>query len=377
VIYIRQSTLEQVVSNLESQRRQYGLVERAVELGWPRSEVTVIDDDLGVSGSGVARSGFDRLVAEVGLGRVGIVFALEVSRLARNNKEWYHLRDLCAMVDTVIADGEGVYHPRTFNDRLLLGLKGTMSEVELHLIRSRLTGGLWEAARRGELRTHLPVGYGYDRDGKIELTPDEAVRETVALVFRKFAEFRSARQVVAHFAEQGLPLPHQNLAFGRVEWRRATYSAVHHILTNPVYAGAFVYGRHKTERRLDEAGRLKVRQVAQPLERWEVVIEDHHPGFISFENFRFNQEQLRSNWRRPKDEAAGAVREGPALLQGVLRCGRCGRRMQVTYSGSRGTTGSGDTPVTRRTAFRPPSTPARASAGSGSSSAWWRRSSRP
>src|SRR5215207_2552956 len=181
LIYVRQSTLEQVAHNLESQRRQYGLVDRAVELGWQRATVEVIDDDLGVSGSGVARSGFDRLVAEVGLGRVGIVLAIEVSRLARNNRDWYHLLDLCALVDTLIGDGDGLYHPGVFNDRLLLGLKGTMSEVELHLIRSRLAGGLWEAARRGALRTHLPIGFAYDRDGKIVLTADEAIRETVAL----------------------------------------------------------------------------------------------------------------------------------------------------------------------------------------------------
>jgi DNA invertase Pin-like site-specific DNA recombinase len=336
VIYVRQSTLDQVVHNLESQRRQYGLVERAVELGWPRSEVSVIDDDLGVSGSGVARSGFDRLVTDVGLGRVGIVFALEGSRLARNNKDWYHLLDLCAMVDTLIADVDGVYHPGTFNDRLLLGLKGTMSEVELHLIRSRLSGGLWEAARRGELRTHLPVGYEYDREGHIVFSPDEAVRETIGLVFNKFAELGSARQVVAYLAEQAVPLPHQDLSTGRVTWRSATYAAVHHMLTSPVYAGTYAYGRSKIERHFDQSGRLCTRQVPQSLDRWGVLIADHHPGFISFDAYRANLERLRSNWRAPKGEAGGAVREGAGLLQGLLRCGRCGRKMQVAYSGSRG-----------------------------------------
>src|SRR2546428_1968119 len=192
-IYVRQSTLTQVAENLESQRRQYGLVERAVELGWQRSEVLVIDDDLGVSGSGVARSGFDRLVAEVGLGHIGVIFAIEVSRLARNNREWYHLLDLCALVDTVIGDADGLYHPGVFNDRLLLGLKGTMSEVELHLIRSRLNGGLWEAARRGALRTHLPIGYRHDQESRIVKVADEAICETIALIFPKFAEVRSAR----------------------------------------------------------------------------------------------------------------------------------------------------------------------------------------
>jgi len=210
-IYIRQSTVEQVTHNLESQRRQYGLVDRAVSLGWPRPQVLVIDDDLGVSGSGVARVGFDRLVAEVGLGHIGIVLAIEVSRLARNNRDWYHLLDLCALVDTLIADADGLYHPSVFNDRLLLGLKGTMSEVELHLIRSRLNGGLWEAARRGELRTHLPVGYQHDRDGRIVKVPDEAIRETIALIFAKFAELGSARQVTAYLAEQGVLLPQPSI----------------------------------------------------------------------------------------------------------------------------------------------------------------------
>jgi DNA invertase Pin-like site-specific DNA recombinase len=336
VIYVRQSTLTQVAENLESQRRQYGLVERAVELGWQRGEVVVIDDDLGVSGSGVARTGFDRLVADVGLGRIGVVIAIEVSRLARNNGDWYHLLDLCAMVDTVIADADGLYHPGVFNDRLLLGLKGTMSEVELHLIRSRLTGGLWEAARRGELRTQLPVGFEHDREGVIVRTPDEAVRETIAMVFTKFNQLGSARQVVVHFREEGLLNPHRDLKEGKVTWRPATFAPVHRILTNPIYAGTYAYGRSKMERRLDEHGRVRVRQVLRPPEQWDVVIENHHQGFVSHETYLTNRQRLRENWRAPKGEAGGAVREGSGLLQGLLRCGRCGRRMQVAYSGSEG-----------------------------------------
>lgn len=337
-IYVRQSTLTQVAENLESQRRQYALAERAVELGWQRSEIQVIDDDLGVSGSGVARSGFDQLVAEVGLGHIGAVFAIEVSRLARNNRDWYHLLDLCALVDTVIADADGLYHPSVFNDRLLLGLKGTMSEVELHLIRSRLNGGLWEAARRGELRTHLPVGYVYDRDGRIVVSPDEAVRETIDLVFRKFAELGSARQVVAYLRDQGVALPHRDQRDGRVSWLSADYAPVHRILTNPAYAGVYAYGRSRTEKHLDEKGRLQVRQKQRPASEWQVVIEGHHPGFVSYDDFLKVQAQLRSNWRAPLAETGGAVREGAALLQGLIRCGRCGRRMQVTYSGPGGKT---------------------------------------
>src|SRR5262245_36307883 len=186
-IYIRQSSPGQVLHNKESQRLQYGLAERAVNLGWPRSQVMVIDEDLGVSGrgGGITRIGFDQLVAEVGLGHVGIVFSTEVSRMARNNSDWYRLLDLCALVDTLVADADGLYHPGVFNDRLLLGLKGTMAEVELHLIRSRINGGLWEAARRGALRTHVPIGYQHDRDGSIVMVPDEAIRETISLIFSK------------------------------------------------------------------------------------------------------------------------------------------------------------------------------------------------
>jgi excisionase family DNA binding protein len=336
VIYVRQSTLEQVATNLESQRRQYALAERAIDLGWQRSDVVVIDDDLGVSGSGVARSGFDRLVAEVGLGHVGLVLAIEVSRLARNNRDWYHLLDLCALVDTLIGDGDGLYHPGVFNDRLLLGLKGTMSEVELHLIRSRLVGGLWEAARRGALRTHLPVGFMYDPDGKVAITPDEAIRETVALVFAKFAELGSARQVTAYFVEERLPLPHQDLREGTVTWRTAAFSPIHHMLTNPVYAGVYAYGRSRIERRMDDHGRLLKRQVPRPESEWGVFIEDHHPSYISLAAYWTNRRRLRANWRHPREPGAGPVREGAGLLQGLLRCGRCGRKMQVTYSGARG-----------------------------------------
>jgi excisionase family DNA binding protein len=335
-IYVRQSTVEQVMHNLESQRRQYGLVDRAVNLGWPRPQVTVIDDDLGVSGGGGPRVGFERLVAEVGLGHIGIVLAIEVSRLARNNRDWYHLLDLCALVDTLIADADGLYHPGVFNDRLLLGLKGTMSEVELHLIRSRLNGGLWEAARRGELRTHLPIGYQHDRENHIVKVTDEAIRETIGLIFSKFAELGSARQVTAYLAEEGVLLPHRRVNEDAVNWRRASFDLVHGVLTNPTYAGVYAYGRSKIERRLDEAGRLQRRQVGLPLNEWAVVLPNHHEAYIEFDVFEANQQRLRANWRAPRGSAGGAVREGGALLQGLLRCGRCGRKMQVTYTGAGG-----------------------------------------
>ncbi len=337
-IYIRQSSPGQVLHNRESQRLQYGLVDRAVNLGWPRSQVIVIDDDLGVSGrgGGITRIGFDRLVAEVGLGHIGIVFAIEVSRVARNNREWYHLLDLCALVDTLIADGDGLYHPAAINDRLLLGLKGTISEFELHLIRSRLNGGLWEAARRGELRTHLPIGYEHDRAGRIIKVADEAIRETITLILAKFTELGSARQVTTYLAEEGVLLPHRRVDENSVSWRRATFGAVHDVLTNPTYAGAYGYGRSKVERRLDEAGRLHRRQVTLPLNEWAVFIPNHHEGYLPLDVFEANQARLRANWRAPRGEAGGAVREGSALLQGLLRCGRCGRKMQITYTGAGG-----------------------------------------
>ena len=334
-IYIRQSSPGQVLHNRESQRLQYGLVDRAVSLGWPRSQVIMIDDDLGVSGrgQGITRIGFDRLVAEVGLGHIGIVVSIEVSRMARNNRDWYHLLDLCALVDTLIADADGLYHPAAINDRLLLGLKGTISEFELHLIRSRLNGGLWEAARRGALRTHLPIGYEHDREGGIVKVADEAIRETIALIFSRFAELGSARQVTAYLAEQGVLLPHRPVNEDVVTWRRPNYAMVHRVLTNPTYAGAYGYGRSKTERRLDDAGHVRSRQVSLPLNEWAVFIADHHEGYIALDVFEANQQRLRANLRTPRGSAGGAVREGAALLQGLLRCGRCGRKMLVTYTG--------------------------------------------
>ena len=257
-VYVRQSTLTQVREHTESLARQYELRERAVALGWDAHQVRVIDADLGRSGSeATAREGFKDLVADVGLGRVGIVFGIEVSRLARNNADWYQLLDLCALTDTLIADADGVYHPGDFNDRLVLGLKGTMSEAELHLIRSRLTAGLRHKAARGELRQWLPVGFDYDENDAVVITADEAVAEAIAAVFRRFAELGSARQVLLSLRGDGLPLPRRPARTGgRVHWQPATYPAVHDLLTNPVYAGAFVFGRTRTEKRIDPAGRV-------------------------------------------------------------------------------------------------------------------------
>jgi excisionase family DNA binding protein len=336
-VYVRQSTLTQLREHTESLLRQYELRERAVALGWDPHQVRVIDADLGRSGAdATARQGFKDLVADVGLGRVGIVFGIEVSRLARNNSDWYQLLDLCAMTDTLIADTDGVYHPADFNDRLVLGLKGTMSEAELHLIRSRLTAGLRHKAARGELRQFLPVGFDYDENGAVVITPDEAVVEAIATVFRRFAELGTGRQVLLSLRGDGLLLPRRPTRTGRVHWAAATYPAVHDFLTNPVYAGAFVFGRTRTEKRLDRSGTVVARTILLPREEWTVLIPDHHPGFIDWATYEGNTARLRENWRAPRGFGGGAPREGAALLQGRLRCGKCSRMMQTGYSGTKG-----------------------------------------
>jgi excisionase family DNA binding protein len=336
VVYVRQSTLGQVERNTESAARQHALRDRAVELGWPPEAVAVVDGDTGRSGASAAgRWGFKELVAEVGLGRVGLVLALEVSRLARSSADWHQLLDLCALTATLIADADGVYSPADFNDRLLLGLKGTMSEAELHLIRARLDGGLRNKAARGELRTSLPVGLDRDEDGRIVLCPDERVRHTIERVFVLWRRLGSARQVVAELVAEGQKLPRRTVGQRRVRWARANYGAVHDLLTNPAYAGAFVFGRTRTQKRVDEHGEVKVRTVELPLEQWSVCLPDHHPGYVSWPDSLATRERLRCNVR-PRGEGGGAAREGAALLQGLLRCGRCGRRMQVAYSGTRG-----------------------------------------
>ena len=336
-VYVRQSTLTQVREHTESLERQYELADRAMTLGWAPRQVVIVDDDLGRSGAeATAREGFKALVADVGLGKVGIIFGIEVSRLARNNADWYQLLDLCALTDTLIADGDGLYHPGDFNDRLVLGLKGTMSEAELHLIRHRLTAGLRHKAAKGELRQGLPVGFCHDEAGGIVMDPDESVRETIAAVFGRFDEVGSARQVMLVLRDEGLLVPRRPTGSSRVTWAPATYPAIHDFLTNPTYAGAFVFGRTRTEKRLDGNGKVVTRTRLLPRDEWEVLICDHHPGYVSWERWEATQDRLRANWRAPRGEAGGAVREGAALLQGRLRCGRCGRMMQTGYSGTKG-----------------------------------------
>jgi DNA invertase Pin-like site-specific DNA recombinase len=334
-VYIRQSTPSQVEHHRESTARQYALVQRAGDLGWPKEQVIVVDEDLGISGASIVnRAGFARMASEIALGRVGIILGLEVSRLARNNADWYRLLDLCVITDTLIGDSDGVYHPALFNDRLVLGLKGTMSEAELHILRARLDGGIRNKARRGELRRGLPVGLVWgDADGEVRFHPDEAVTGAIRTVFDRFTELGSVRQVWLWFRAQGLSFPSQSGASGEIRWIIPTYTAIHQVLTSPVYAGAYIYGRSRSERYVDEHGVVRKRIRRLPMKEWMVLMPGHHPGFIDWPTFEANQARIDSNVHPEPHQAGGAVREGCALLQGIATCGHCGRRLHVHYTG--------------------------------------------
>jgi len=337
-LYVRQSTLRQVLQNTESTARQYALRQRAVALGWPVEQVVVIDNDQGQSGaSAVDREGFQRLVGEVGVGRAGIVLGLEVSRLARNNADWHRLLEICALTGTLICDEDGLYDPSDFNDRLLLGLKGTMSEAELHFIRARLQGGILSKARRGELQTPLPVGLSYDPAGNVVLNPDGAVRQALEHLFRTFDRTGSARAVVQTFASERLLFPARIRSGPRKDelaWSPLAHWRVLRALHNPRYAGAFAYGRRRN-RKMPNG---KLTSNALPREQWTALIPDTHPGYITFEQFEANQRVLANNAHaRGEDRAGGPAREGPALLQGLAICGKCGKRMTVRYHNRRGT----------------------------------------
>src|ERR1700676_800755 len=334
-VYVRQSPLAQTARTRESTTRQYDLVARAVELGWPSTAVRVIDDDLGVSGAAATgRSGFAELAAQVGLGQVGIVLALEVSRLARNNADWYRLLDLAGMADTLIADADGIYHPGLFNDRLVLGMKGTMSEAELHVLRARLLGGIRNKAERGELHRGLPIGLVRgEGDGEVLLHPDESVVGAIRAVFERFAEMGSARRVWLWFCSQGLRFPLHSNTLQDIRWVTPTYTKIHQVLTNPFYAGVYVYGRTQQLSYIDESGRVRKRVKARPRAEWPVFIHDHHAGFIDWTTFEANQKRLAQNTRPRPHQRGGAVREGTALLQGIAACGGCGRPLKVHYRG--------------------------------------------
>lgn len=337
VVYVRQSTLGQVVNHTESQRLQYALEGTAREMGF--APVTVIDDDLGRSGSGlVERPGFQKLVACVCGAAVGAVFCIEASRLARNGRDWHRLIDLCALVGTVVIDHDGVYDPRVVNDRLLLGLKGTMSEYELSLLRQRSLAARDAKAKRGELRFALPPGYCWDELGRIEMDPDVRIVAAIRLVFGKFRELGSARQVTLwmHASELQLPVYRQNRVGGRIEWEPATYHRILSILQHPVYAGAYVFGR--TEQRthvVNERARKTVGHRKAP-SAWKVLLRDHHPGYISWPEFEEHQHMLAENAHMRKRAARKSGRGGRALLSGIVRCGRCGRMLRVLYGSGAG-----------------------------------------
>ena len=337
VIYVRQSTLAQTQENTESLALQYELRRHATELGWGEQQITVIDEDLARSAASTSgRLGFTDLVAAVGLGKVGIIVGREVSRLARNNSDWYQMLDLCSITDTLIADADGIYHPGSFNDRLVLGLKGQMAEAELHMLRMRLTEALRHKAARGELRQLLPVGLDYDDDGKVVLAGDEAVRSAISQVYALFTQLGSARQVMTTLRERGLLLPRRKAGSRRITWAEASYPAVHDLLTNPAYAGAYVFGRTRTEKRLDASGKVVSRERMLPREEWEVLITGHHPGYLDWDTWQDIQARLRANFKPPRGDGGGAARQGAALLSGLVRCGLCGRMMQVGYSGHGG-----------------------------------------
>lgn len=331
-LYVRQSSLRQVFENTESTKRQYALRDRAVALGWPIERVHVIDSDLGISGAQAHdRDGFQHLVTEVAMGHAGIVLGLEVSRLARNNADWHRLLELAAMSHTLILDEDGVYDPAHFNDRLLLGLKGTMSEAELHILKSRLQGGILNKARRGELEMGLPIGFVYDANARLVLDPDRQIQDTVRLLFDTFRETGSACAVLRRMRAQNVLFPRRirrGIGKGDLLWGAMNHSRVTQILHNPRYAGAFVYGRTRGTYNAS----LKHVQLAVKREQWQVLIRDVHAGYISWDEFERNQITLRQNAVGfSQGLRGGAPREGNALLQGRVLCGRCGARMRVHY----------------------------------------------
>lgn len=336
-VYIRQSTADQLLHNPESRRRQYGLADRARQLGW--TTVEVIDDDLGRSGGGINRPGFERLLAAICDGRVGAVFAIEASRLARNGRDWHTLIEFCGLVGTVIVDEDGLYDPRHPNDRLLLGMKGTMSELELSLFRQRSQEALKQKARRGAL--FLGVAAGYVRAGRdrIEQDPDQRVQDALRLVFAKFAELQSVRQVHVWLRDEGIALPVacHDAAEGRsLVWKQPLYNTVHNILTNPVYAGAYAFGRTMSKVSVEDGRKRVKRGLRRPLAEWDVLLKDQHEGYITWSEFERTQRVIADNATGKGAAVRGAVRRGELLLAGLLRCGHCGRKLYVGYGGKAG-----------------------------------------
>jgi DNA invertase Pin-like site-specific DNA recombinase len=333
-LYVRQSSMRQVIENIESTKRQYALRSRAVALGWRDDQIIVIDNDQGESGASAAwREGFQRLVTDVGMGHAGIVMGLEVSRLARNNADWHRLLEICALADTLILDEDGVYDPASFNDRLLLGLKGAMSEAELHVLKARLRGGILNKARRGEYRCPLPTGFVYDEAGSVALDPDTQIRETIAYFFETFSRVGSASQVVKVFRKEGVLCPSRLRVGDTVVFRPLTAWTATRMLNNPRYAGAYAYGRRQYRRALD--GKKQVQRKRESGD-WLACIPNAHPSYISWERFQENLKILGNNGRAYELARASPPREGAALLQGRAVCGRCGRHFRVRYAARRG-----------------------------------------
>ena len=340
-VYVRQSTLAQVRHHQESTERQYALREKAQELGWSEPAIRILDRDLGMSGAQTTgRDDFKTLVAEVSMGQVGAVFALEVSRLARSNLDWHRLLQLCALTETLVIDEDGCYDPADFNDGLLLGLKGAMAQAELHFLHARLQGGKLNKAKKGELRFPVPVGLCYDEQGRIVMDPDEEVRAAVGLVFRLFRETGSAFGVMQRFAESGLPFPKRSYGGawdGKIIWGRLTHSRVLGMLKNPSYAGMYVFGRYQYRRQISPEGGVHKRTQAVAMSNWRVSLKEHQEGYITLEEFFKNQERLEKNRTNGEETLlAGPAREGLALLQGLLLCGTCGHALTVRYTGNGG-----------------------------------------
>jgi len=341
VVYVRQSDPRQVLRNRESGLNQRALRERLLELGWAKHQIAVVDEDQGVSAKHAAgREGFQKLAAEVGLRKVGIIMGYEVSRLSRNNADWHRLLELCSVFDTLIGDSDGIYNPRDFNDRLLLGLKGTMSEAELHSLRLRMDAGRLSKAKRGELAHHLPTGLVREPDGTVRFHPDQSVQDRIRLVFQKFLELGSATKLLRYLVQHRLQLPRRQTAglyAGEVLWKDPSLSALHSLLKNPAYAGAFAYGRRIADPTRQTPGRPATGKLRQPRERWLALVHHVYPAYITWEAYEHIQAKIAENRQKMTERLTRkqASRKGAALLTGLVRCGQCGHTMQVAYKEGR------------------------------------------
>lgn len=336
-VYVRQSTMPQVLDHQESTRLQYGLVRRAVAWGWPETRVLVIDEDLGRSGTSVeGRHGFQRLVAEVGMDHVGVILGVEMSRLARSSKDWHQLWEICALFGTLIADLDGIYDPNQYNDRLLLGLKGTMSEAELHLLKQRMYQGTLQKARRGALSFALPIGYVHNASGEVVYDPDAQVQHVVRLIFRKFEELGTRHALLRYLVQHDIQLGvrvREGPAKGTLEWRRPNRMTLQNMLKHPFYAGAYAYGRRQVDPRKKQPGRPSTGRVTRARQAYHVLLKDHVPAYLTWAQYEQHLARLAAN--RARADSIGAVRHGPSLAAGLLVCGRCHCRMQVRYGGPR------------------------------------------